>query len=331
LFMPKTLHNFIYIFGVFFLLLMIGTMGYSIIEGWSFNDSFYMTVITITTVGFGEVAKLSEAGRYFTVFIVLMGFSFVALLGTKFTKNMIEGEFTKVLGRKTMKKNISKLRGHFIICGHGRIGSTICDELEKLDIPIVITEYNEVVAQMLESKGYNVIQGDSTSDEILKEAGIERAAGIISVVSKDSDNLFIALSARELNRRIFIIARGEDPDVEVRMLRAGADVVVSPYQLGGQQIAHLVANRNSLEASISASAVPGFSLKIYGIRSDDDKRQKNRILDNDVKNIGEVMEKTQALKAVSVKRKDGSAITLPDNDTSIGPDDSIVLLFSEDM
>ncbi|MFC1552579.1 potassium channel family protein [Candidatus Latescibacterota bacterium] len=333
--MSKTVHNFLYIFGSFSILLMFGTIGYSIIEGWSFNDSLYMTVITITTVGFGEVGELSVTGRYFTVVIVLMGFSFLALMGSKFAKNMIEGEFTKVLGRKTMKKNIANLRGHFIVCGHGRIGSTICDELEKQGIPIVITEYDESLAKMLELKGYNVVMGDSTSDEILKEAGIERAAGIISVVSKDSDNLFIALSARELNHRIFIIARGEDPDVEVRMLRAGADVVVSPYQLGGQQIAYLVANRNKPDNdspnSCPVTAVPGFSLKIYGIRSGEDKRQPKRILDGDVKNIGEVMKKTQALTAVSLKRSDGSTVTLPDNDTAVEPDDSIVLLFREDM
>ena len=331
----KTLNNFLYIFGAFSLLLMFGTIGYSVIEGWSFNDSLYMTVITITTVGFGEVGELSVTGRYFTVVIVLMGFSFVALMGTKFAKNMIEGEFSKVLGRKTMKKNISKLRGHFIVCGHGRIGSTICDELEKQGIPIVITEYDEAEANMLEAKGYNVIQGDATSDEVLKEAGIEKAAGIISVVSKDSDNLFISLSARELNHRIFIIARGEDPDVEVRILRAGADVVVSPYQLGGQQIAFLVANRNKPDSespnSCPVTAVPGFSLKTYGIRSGDDKRQPKRILDGDVKNIGEVMKKTKALTAVSLKRSDGSAVTLPDNDVKVEPNDSIVLLFHEEI
>ncbi len=333
--MYKTLHNFAYIFGAFIALILFGTSGFMIIEKWPFIDSFYMTAITITTVGFGEVGELSAAGRYFTVIIVLMGFSFVGFMGSKFARSMIEGEFTKVLGRKTMKKNIAKMRGHFIVCGHGRIGSTICDELEKLDIPIVITESDETVATMLEMKGNNVIWGNATSDEVLKEAGIERASGIISVVSKDSDNLFIALSARELNPRIFIIARGEDPDVEIRMLRAGADVVVSPYLLGGQQIARLVSARNKIDEDLSdiysQSAVPGFFLKTVGIRSGEDKRQAHRLVIDNTVNIGDVLKKTQALQAVSLKRPDGSSVTLPGKKEAVAPNDLVVLLFSENL
>ena len=331
--MKKPLLNSLYIIGSFLLILMFGTFGYSLIEGWSFGDSFYMTVITITTVGFGEVGELSSSGRLLTVLIVLLGFSFVAFWGSKFARSMIEGEFTKILWRRTMKKKILELRGHFIVCGHGRIGSTICAELEKQGIPIVIIEQGESAANLLESKEYCVVQGNATSDEILREAGIEKAAGIISVVSKDSDNLFIALSARELNPRIYIIVRGEDPDVEIRMLRAGADVVVSPYQLGGQQIAHLVANRGIVKSDSGSgspvTAIPGFSLKVYGIRSSQDKRPRLRLVEDEVNSVGDVVSKTNALCAVALKRRNGTVETLPENSLPVGTDDSIVLVFQE--
>ena len=331
--MQKPLLNSLYIISSFLCILMFGTFGYSLVEGWSPGDSFYMTVITITTVGFGEVGELSSSGRLLTVSIVLLGFGFLAFWGSKFARSMIEGELTKVLWRRTMKKKISELRGHFIVCGHGRIGSTICAELEKQGIPIVIIEQGESAANLLESKEYCVVQGNATSDEILREAGIEKAAGIISVVSKDSDNLFIALSARELNPRIYIIVRGEDPDVEVRMLRAGADVVVSPYQLGGQQIARLVANRGIAKSDSSSgspvTAIPGFSLKVYGIRSSQDKRQRHRLVEDEVNNVRDVVSKTNALCAVALKRRNGTVETLPENSLPVGTDDSIVLVFQE--
>lgn len=221
------------------LIIAFGTLGYIVIEGWNFIDSLYMTIITLTTVGFREIHPLSNKGIIFTIILVISGVGTVFYaLGTG-AKLILEGELQDIFGRKKLEKKIKDLKNHYIICGYGRMGRIICKELKEKNIRFVVIEKN---AENIppEKEDLLIFEGDATKDEILKEMGIERAKGLISVLPTDAENLFVVLSARELNPDLFIVARAGEEGSEQKLLRAGADRVVSPYHIGGLRIAHTV-------------------------------------------------------------------------------------------
>ena len=216
-----------------------GTIGYAVIEGWTVFDSLYMTIITLTTVGYEEVHPLSRAGRYFTIILVLSGVgSMLYALGVG-AKVVIEGEFRDILGRRQLSKKIERLKDHYIICGYGRMGKTICKEMVRSNAPFIIVEKDPEILITIE-KDVLSMQGDSTQDSVLKDAGIDRARGLISVISTDADNLYVVLSARGLNPQLKIVARASEDGAEQKLLRAGADKVISPYSLGGLRIAQTI-------------------------------------------------------------------------------------------
>jgi voltage-gated potassium channel len=215
-----------------------GTIGYMVIEGWGLLDALYMTIITLASVGYKEIHDLSNNGRIFTIFLIVGGVGTVTFAVTAGAKLVIEGELQDVFGRKRLEKKIKDLKGHYIICGHGRMGKIICRELRDKSIGFVVIEKEPA---LLEEKGdMLLLEGDATKDEVLKEAGIERARGLISVLPTDAENLFVVLSARELSPDLFIVARAGEEGSEQKLLRAGADRVVSPYHIGGLRIAHTV-------------------------------------------------------------------------------------------
>lgn len=215
-----------------------GTLGYVFLEGWDLFDAFYMTIITLTTVGFGEVHPLSRIGRMFTVALIVGGVGTVFYALSTAAKFMLEGEFEEIFGRKRLEKKIKELRDHFIVCGFGRMGRIICRELGEKKIPFVVIE--KMPDKLLDGQDVLLVEGDATRDEILKEVGIKRAKGLISVLPTDAENLYVVLSARGLNPNLTIVARAGDEGSEQKLMRAGADRVVSPYHIGGLRIAHTV-------------------------------------------------------------------------------------------
>ncbi len=223
---------------------LFGTLGYYLIEdGWTLLDALYMVVITITTVGFSEIHELSTAGRVFTILLLLLGLGTAATFMTYLARFVIEAELRGAFRRKRMQGKIQKTRQHYIVCGHGRTGRTICLKLHEAEIPFVVIESNEEGLDLAEQRGYLTVKGNATQDEFLLAAGIERAAGIVVCISDDAAALYVALAGRELNPNIHIIAQGDDPAIEDRLLRAGADNVVYPPRLGGEQIARLIAQQ----------------------------------------------------------------------------------------
>ncbi|HBG92951.1 MAG TPA: potassium channel protein [Nitrospiraceae bacterium] len=209
-----------------------------LIEGWGCLDSLYMTVITIASVGYKEIHDLSANGRIFTIILIISGVGSVTYALTTIAKIVVEGEIQEVFGRKRLEKKIKELKGHYIVCGYGRMGRIICRELKEKDIKFVVIEKRPDTFESAEET--LVLKGDATKDENLKEAGIEKAKGLISVLPTDAENLFVVLSARELNPKLFIVARAGEEGSEQKLLRAGADRVVSPYHIGGLRIAHTV-------------------------------------------------------------------------------------------
>lgn len=220
------------------LVISFGTLGYMFIEGWGLLDSLYMTIITLASVGYKEVHDLSSNGRIFTIVLIIGGVGTVAYALTSAARIIIEGELQDVFGRRRLEKKIKGLADHYIICGYGRMGKIICKELREKDQKFLVIEKKTDL--MAETEDTLIIQGDATRDEALKEAGIDKAKGLISVLPTDAENLFVVLSARGLNPHLLIVARAGEEGSEKKLLRAGADKVVSPYQIGGLRIAHTV-------------------------------------------------------------------------------------------
>ncbi len=226
-----------------FSLWAFGTLGYMIIEGWSFRDAFFMTAITVSTVGYGEVRPLSPTGEYFTVILIALGASTFFYAISLFIDAFIQGHLMGFFERTKMEKAISRLEDHFIICGYGRIGRTIASTLAQKNVKLVVIERSPTtIKEIKENKEGKegkllCIEGDATRDEILIKAGVKRARGIVCVLKSDADNVYITISARWLNPDLLIVARASTPMAEKKMRQAGADRVISPYEIGAMRMA----------------------------------------------------------------------------------------------
>jgi voltage-gated potassium channel len=219
-------------------LIAAGTIGYVVIEGWRWLDAVYMTVTTITTVGYREIHPLSKAGMIFTIFLIVGGVGTMLYALSAGAKVILEGELKESFWRRTLEKKIKELSGHYIICGYGRMGKIIARELKGEGVRFIVVEKNPAPRE--EGEDILVLTGDATRDIILRSAGIEKARGLISVLPSDAENLFTVLSARGLNPDLLIVARAVEEDAEQKLLRAGATKVISPYHIGGLRMAHTV-------------------------------------------------------------------------------------------
>jgi len=219
------------------LLTLVGTIGYVFLEGWSVVDAVYMTVITITTVGFDEVHPLTPNGLVFTMALAMFGVGVAFYLFASLVSFVLEGDLAEVFGRRKMEKRIKKMKDHCIVCGYGRMGRVVSRELRAMEVPFVVIEKDS--ESLPESPGDTLFyQGDATDDEVLMAVGIERASKLISVISCDADNLYVVLSAKKLNPGLFVVARAEQDGSASKMLSAGADKAISTSTIGGTMIAH---------------------------------------------------------------------------------------------
>jgi voltage-gated potassium channel len=214
-----------------------GTVGYVVIEGWSWWDAFYMTIISVTTVGYREVHQLSRAGEVFTTILLISGVGTAFYAFTLGATIVVEGGLAKRLRRHRINRMIDELDGHFILCGFGRIGSVIADEFRQQSIPFVVVERDpERVEEALE-RGIMVVEADASREETMKRLRIDKARGLVAAVGTDAENVYTILTARVLAPGLFIVGRAETEDAERKIRRAGADRVVSPYAIGAQQMA----------------------------------------------------------------------------------------------
>jgi voltage-gated potassium channel len=219
--------------GLLVFTLFIGTVGYTLIEGWPPFDALYMTVITLATVGYGETNPLTYQGRVFTLFLILGGVSIVAYAFSTLTSIIVEGQLSMVLKRRRMEKEIAKLSGHYIVCGMGHSAQVIMDELEKTGRTFVVVEQNRETVERLIDDGLKVVEGDATEEETLKRAGVMKAAGVFAVLPTDHHNAFLALTAKGLNPKVRIVSAQKELTVRQQLLRSGADTVVNPQYIGG--------------------------------------------------------------------------------------------------
>ena len=228
--------------------LAIGITGYTLIEGLRFIDALFMTIITISTVGFREVEPLSLYGKLFTIFLIIFSFGFFAYAITTLTKHLIDGVFHNYFKLKKVKKRIEKANQHVIICGYGRNGRQAAKESKEYGFDVLIIEQkSELIEQITEESDLMFIQGDATQEEVQSEAGIERARALITTLPNDADNLFVVLSAREINPKLKIISRASDDNADKKLRRAGATNIIMSDKLGGQRMAKLVAQPDVVE------------------------------------------------------------------------------------
>jgi len=240
----------------------LGTVGFHYIEGWPWFDGFYMVITTLTTIGYEEVHPLSHAGRVFNIVIILSGVSLLFLLIGSLTQALLEFELQSFFGRRRMERDIDRLTGHYIICGAGRVGRSAARELARRPAQFVIIENNEAKAQKFAGENWLVMVGDATQEQTLRDAQIERAAGLVAATTTDATNLYIVLTARSLNPKLRIIARASEDMAEKHLRSAGADAVVCPYVFAGQRIAHSFLRPHVVSFLDTATTHLGMDLEI---------------------------------------------------------------------
>lgn len=265
---------------------IIGTLGFHDIEGWGWIESLYTTITTMSTVGYGDFYPKTDTGRIFTVLLIIFGVGTMLYTIGLMAESMVEGKIRTIMGWGKMDKAIKKMSGHYIICGCGRIGYLICKELAQDKMDFVVVESDPGIIQRIDEEGFVYIKGDATNEKTLLGAGIKRARGVVCVLGTDADNLYVILTAKDLNPDAYILSRSEDENSEHRLLRAGADRVMSPYTLGGIRMAmalirpamldflEITTKRQSLELMMEEISIGDGSSLIGKSLESSDIRQK---------------------------------------------------------
>ncbi|MBF0573168.1 MAG: potassium channel protein [Desulfamplus sp.] len=303
-----------------FLILFVGTAGYMLIEKWDFMDSIYMTVLTLGSVGYGEVHPLSVNGRIFTIFLIISGMSLVMYLAGLVVQFVVEGEMRSILGRRKLDKNISSLRGHYIVCGYGRIGRTLCNQIKEQNSEVVVIEKSEELLPVLEKDKILYIHGDASNESILIKAGIENAKTLVAVLATDADNVFLVLTVRQLNPNIYIMARAGSDNVKGKLIAAGANRVESPYEVGAVSMALKL-----LQPSVSNFLDIALSRKQKDIQIEEVTiSPKSKIINVMLKDSG--IRKNYNIIIIAINKKGGEMIFNPSFETFMEAGDTIIAM-----
>lgn len=307
---------------IMFTVWVIGTIGYVIIDNYTWFDAFYMTVITVATVGYGEVAPLSHAGKLFTAFLIITSFGTFAYAVSSITKFVIDGEFNEFFKNRKLSAAIDKLSDHIIICGYGRNGRQAAQVLKKHHKRFVVIENDAKLTAALTHRFSDlVVTGDSTQDEILIKAGILRASAIITTLPADADNLFIVLTARNLNKSLTIISRASEDNSDTKLKIAGANNVIMPDKVGGAHMASLVMKPDVMEFIDYITAEGGDSVNLEEISfTNIPEDLKNKTLkDLEIRN-------RSGANIIGYKTAKGEYIVNPSADTRIIPESKLFVL-----
>ena len=289
------------------------------IEGWNFSDSIYMTIITLSTVGYGEERTIGPAGRIFTILLILFGISIMAYIIGLVTETLVESAVRSILGRRKLSKKIKFLKNHYIICGYGRIGRIICKELIRHSISLVVIEKKEL-QQELEQDNILYIINDATREDTLIEAGVEKAKGLVSVLSSDPENVYVSLTARSLNPDLFILSRAEHLTSEAKLLAAGANKVILPYSIGARRMAQAIlrpAVSDFIESTIHDYS---FELNIEEIMVGEDSHLNSfTLVDSGIRQEMDII-------IIGIKQKDGKMLFNPSSQTKIQSGDILIAM-----
>lgn len=310
---------------LFLAVLATGTLGYILIEGWTLREALYMTIITVTTVGYSEVNPLSAAGEYFTMFVALAGAgtAFYLLLAT--TEYIVEGHLRRFLTERKMERDIKKLKDHYILCGYSLVGENVAEEFEKSKTPFVVVESNPERLKDCLDRGYYCIEGDASSKDVLYMAGVDRARGLVAAFDSDADNVFVVLTARVLNKNLIIVAQSVFDESREKLLHAGANRVVSPSSIGGKRMAAMLLRPLVSEYIDVVSLGDEIEFRLEGLEITKDSSVRG-------KTIGEadIRERTGAV-ILAVKKKTGDFNTAPTSKTVLEESDELVVLGTQDQ
>lgn len=297
-----------------------GTAGYMFIEGWNAWDAFYMTMITVTTVGYREVHPLSRAGEAFTTVVLGVGVGLALYVFTLLAGLVVQGGFATRLRARRHNRMLDSLKDHFIICGYGRIGSVVARELQRQGVPFVIIEREpERVHEAIEAGGL-AVEADASREEVLKRCRIDHARGLIAAVGTDAENVYAVLSARLLRPDLFIIGRAETVDAERKIRRAGADRVISPYQIGAQQMAQTALRPAVVDFVELATSSENLELAMEQVTITGQSSLDGRTL------VDSNMRRRFGIIVVAIKRKDGRMEFNPEPDCVMRAGDQLVVL-----
>ncbi len=316
--MPRLARSALFLAAIF----AAGTVGYRLIEGAGWWDAFYMTAITLTTVGYGEVFPLSVTGEVFTVVVLFAGFGLLLLVATDLGRSVVEGELQSYLGHMRRTRMLGKMSGHEIVCGWGRMGQAAVAELLRNHKQVVVVESGAEKTRRLEELGVPNVAGDATAEATLKAAGVERARGLVACLNDDAHNVYTVLTARSLNPRLHIVARAGEEGADARLVRAGANRVVNPYHHGGVRLAHLL-SRPAVVDFVDFSLGPADSsgLQVEQLRVEGASTLAGRTL-------AEVDLRRRCGVGVVAVRRGEQLIPNPEPDLGIAPGDVLVVVGS---
>ena len=301
-------------------LIVIGTAGFMFIEGWPWIDALFMTVITLSTVGFGEVRPLSNSGEIFTIGLIVLGVGGAAYTFSTVADYIVAGELRGILRRQRMQKQIRQMSGHYIVCGLGRVGRRVAMDLKDNGADVVVVDHDVEATVQLEELGIPFVPGDASDDGVLSLAGIERARGFCTCLPGDADNVFAVLTARTLNRDLVIIARGDQAGSERKLRVAGADHVISPHTIGGHRMASQLLHPSVVEFLEVVMRQGNLELWIEEVVIDHGSDLENQTMAD-----ARIRTRSGA-NVLAVRRSDGSIFTDPGGSFSLQYQDRLIAL-----
>ncbi len=301
-------------------LVIVGTAGYMLIEGWRFEDAVYMTIITLATVGYGEVHQVSSSGRIFTIILIVLGVGYFMYVVGLLVQFLVEDRIRVILGRRKLDHQIAKLKGHYIICGYGRIGRVLARYLTERYLNVVVIEKDTGRQTVMDEDGVLYLIGEATDEKLLVKAGIKNAKGLVTAVATDADNVFLTLIAKQLNPDLFIVARAIQNTAKRTIQAAGAAKVISPYDLGARRMAHAILRPTVIRFLELAFTDESTDIMIEELKVKSASRLRNVAL----KDSG--IRQELDLIILTIMKADGTLLFNPRADTCIETGDTLVVV-----
>jgi len=306
------------------LIMMLGVVGYMTIEDWGFLDALYMTVTTFTTVGYGEVHKVSNYGRIFTIFFIVIGVMYFLYIAGVVVQFMVEGQIRTILGRRSLDKKIERLKNHYIVCGYGRIGRILCKMLKQKPVDLVVIEKDTALIPYMDEDKILYITGDAADETNLLKAGIQRAKGLVTALATDTENVFLVLTARQLNSKLYIMARASHNELKPKLMAAGADRVESPYDMGAVSMSQRI-----LRPTVTNFLDLALAYKREGIQMEEIPVSPSSSLVNIMLKDSGIRQKFNLI-IIAIKKSDDSMLFNPSFEAVIESGDTVIAVGQEE-
>ena len=322
--MNRLVRRFVYLLAAVSLTLATGTAGFVLIDHYPPFDAFYMTLITMTTVGYGEVHPLSHAGRVFNSFLIVFGVTTIFIAIGAMTQTIIEREFGEAIGKRRNKRMIDKLKDHQIVCGFGRVGRGAAAELQHAGAPFVVVDQDPERVERAMRAGMLAVAADATHDDTLRQVGIARAHGLVAALATDADNLFVLLSAKGLNPGIYVAARAAEEGAEAKMRRAGADAVFAPYSITGHRLAQSLLRPHVVQFLDLTTKDIGMDIAIEQVRVDESSEMVSKSIQEMQlgRNLGVIV--------MAIRRSSGQMLFNPTADSAVHAGDYLIVMGSQE-